>query len=71
MHKHSKICSKKKKMYESLTDEDLFTYLDERTKINDSSVIRQFRSRIMKNLDKKSSGIVRSIIASGNILDLV
>ena len=70
MHKHSKICSKKK-MYESLTDEDLFTYLDERTKINDSSVIRQFRSRIMKNLDKKSSGIVRSIIASGNILDLV
>ena len=58
-------------MYESLTDEDLFTYLDERTKINDSSVIRQFRSRIMKNLDKKSSGIVRSIIASGNILDLV
>ena len=58
-------------MYESLTDEDLFTYLDERTKINDSSVIRQFRSRIIKDLDKKSSGIVRSIIASGNILDLV
>ena len=65
------MCSKKKKMYESLTDEGPLTYLDEKTKINGSSVIRQFRRRIMKDLDEKSGGMVRSIIASSNILDLV
>ena len=57
-------------MYGNLPDEDLLIYLDRKTKINDSSVIKQFRIKVMRDLDEKSGGMVRSIIASGNVLNL-